>query len=208
MVASFVELLAKRYEGQLDEKADQYIGFAVEGATRMQALIQGLLAYSRVDSRGAEPEATDPDRVISEVLTGLQRLVRETGARVTVGDLPPVMADRMQLSQLFQNMIENAVKFRSDAAPLVSITPTTHEGWAEFQVADNGIGIDPAYNDRIFTIFQRLHTRDEYPGTGIGLAICKRIVERHGGRIWVESEPGGERRSASPCPPATGGTHA
>ena len=199
MVASFVELLAKRYEGQLDEKADMYIGFAVEGATRMQALIQSLLAYSRVDSRGGEPEPIDPNRVVGEVLTGLQRLIQETGARgrrrrPAAGHGRP---DAVQ--QLFQNLIENAVKFRAEAPPLVSISATTSGDMAEFILADNGIGMDPQYNERIFTVFQRLITRGAYPGTGIGLSICKRIVERHGGRIWVESELGKGRRSTSRC---------
>lgn len=190
MVASFVELLAKRYEGRLDERADQFIGFAVEGATRMQALIQSLVAYSRVDSRGGEPEPLDPNRVISEVLSGLRRLIEETGAEVVADDLPRVTANPTQLHQLFQNLIENAVKFRSKTAPFITVTAKTSGGSVEFAVTDNGIGMDPQYNERIFQVFQRLNTRDAYPGTGIGLSICKRIVERHGGRIWVESELG------------------
>ena len=191
MVASFVELLAERYEGRLDEKADQYIHFAVEGATRMQDLIQALLAYSRVESRGGEPEPTDANQVAASVLAGLRRLIDENGATVTVGDLPTVMIDPAHLTQLLQNLVENAVKFHGEAAPEVHISAGESGPLAEFAVSDNGIGIDPLYGERVFDIFQRLNTRAAFPGTGMGLAICKRVVERLGGRLWVEPAPGG-----------------
>ncbi|WP_051327167.1 sensor histidine kinase [Desulfatibacillum aliphaticivorans] len=190
MVASYTQLLAQRYEGQLDEKAQKYISYAVEGATRMQHLVNDLLQLSRVGTRGAPFEPTDCNEVVQQVLKGLKRTIAETKAGVVIDDLPVVQADAIQLGQVFQNLLGNAVKFRGEAPPQVRITAEKqNEAWV-FQVRDNGIGIDPKFHERIFTIFQRLHERGKYDGTGIGLAIAKKIVERHGGRIWIESQEG------------------
>jgi PAS domain S-box-containing protein len=196
MVASYVQLLARRYQGRLDADADEFIAYAVDGATRMQALINDLLAYSRVGTRGRPFEPTDCEAILDQALANLQVAIEESGAVVTHDPLPTVMADGTQLVQLFQNLIGNAVKFRGEQPPRIHISAQktsevskTSEVWA-FSVRDNGIGIDPEYHERIFMIFQRLHSREEYEGTGIGLAVCRKIVERHGGRIWVESQPG------------------
>jgi len=190
MVASYAQLLSKRYKGNLDADADDFIGYIVDGATRMQTLINDLLLYSRVGTRGKPFRETDCEAVLRCVLTNLQVAIHESGSLVTHDRLPTVMADRSQLEQLFQNLIGNAIKFHGPEAPRVHISAveTTTE-WL-FSVRDNGIGIEPEYHDRIFVIFQRLHNRTEYPGTGIGLAVCKKIVERHGGRIWLESQQG------------------
>jgi len=199
MVASYTQLLARRYQGKLDAEADEFIAFAVDGANRMQGLINDLLAYSRVETRGRPPQPCDANAAVQRALTHLHMAVQETGAVVTVQPLPTVAADETQLLQLFQNLIGNAIKFRGDQTPHIQVSAQPAEGPAAedkpdggwvFSVQDNGIGIDPAYLGRIFGIFQRLHTRAKYPGSGIGLAICKRIVERHGGRIWIESQPG------------------
>ena len=190
MVASYVQLLERRYKGQLDEKADRYIFFAVDGVKRMQKLIDGLLAYSRV-SRGAKFSRVDMNQAYNQAVVNLSVSIRETGAVVTREELPRVTGDEMQLTQVFQNLIGNAIKFQVQGqAPRVHVSATRAEGEWIFSVKDNGIGIDPQYAQRIFLIFQRLHSREEYPGTGIGLSLCKRIVERHGGRIWVDSAPG------------------
>jgi signal transduction histidine kinase len=189
MVGSYTQLLAKRYKGRLDSDADEFINYAVDGVVRMKTLINDLLDYSRVGTRGKELSATDCEDVLAYTLTNLQRSIEESGAAITHSSLPTVMADASQLGQLFQNLIGNAVKFRGDAPPAVHISAEQKENEWLFTVRDNGIGIHPDYAGRIFEIFQRLHSRAEYPGTGIGLAICKKIVERHGGRIWVESEP-------------------
>ena len=190
MVSSYVQLLARRYKGKLDPDADDFIGYAVDGAKRMQTLIQDLLIYSRVGTRGKPSEPTDCEDILRQVLANLKLAIEDSSAVVTYDSLPTVIADASQLIQLLQNLIGNAIKFCSDATPHIHVS-TKQEGdeW-EFSVADNGIGIEPEYFDRIFVIFQRLHGREEYSGTGIGLAVCKKIVERHGGRIWVESEPG------------------
>jgi PAS domain S-box-containing protein len=190
MISSYTQLLARRYKGKLDEDADEFIGYAVDGANRMQALINDLLAYARVGTRGKELQPTDTDALVDRVIADLGSAITETGASVAHGPLPDVMADPVQLSQLFQNLISNAVKFHGERPPAVQIfAERDAENW-RFSVRDNGIGIEPQYADRIFVIFRRLHSRAEYPGTGIGLAICKKIVERHGGRIWLESTPG------------------
>ncbi len=190
MVASYVKLLEKKYKGQLDEKADQYIHFAVDGALRMQKLIEGLLAYSRI-GRGGEFTLVDTNEVFSHVVSNLSAALLESHAVITKDDLPRVSGDETQFMQLFQNLIGNAVKFRKpEVPPLVHVSAKRERRNWVFSVRDNGIGMDPAYANRIFLIFQRLHTREEYPGTGIGLALCKKIVERHHGRIWVESAPG------------------
>jgi PAS domain S-box-containing protein len=223
MVASFVGLLKERYTGQLDSDADEFIGFAVDGAKRMQRLIDDLLEYSRVATRGQPLEPTDAAAALDEALWNLGLAIAEAGATVTHDPLPTVLADPTQLMQLFQNLIGNALKFHGDKPPRVHVSARAKDdvrstmddgraamddahrtsniahrtsniahqtsGWA-FSVRDNGIGIDPQYHDRIFGVFQRLHTQAEYPGSGIGLAVCKRIVERHDGTIWVESQLG------------------
>lgn len=190
MVASYTQLLAKRYKGKLDADADEFIGYAVDGANRMQKLIQDLLAYSRVTTQGHAVEWVDCNALMEEVLSNLRLAVEESRAVVT-HDIPPtVMADRGQLGQVFQNLIGNAIKFRGQEPPWVHISAKRKDAEWRFAIRDNGIGIDPQYADRIFVVFQRLHDREAYPGTGIGLAICKKIIERHGGRIWVESQLG------------------
>ena len=190
MVSSYTQLLSRRYKGQLDANADEFIAFAVDGATRMQTLINDLLAYSRVGTRGKEFEPTDCEAVFELALANLKAAIEESSAVVTRGPLPTVMADKMQFGQLLQNLIGNAVKYRGTEPPRVHVAAEQKENDWLFSIRDNGIGIDPQYAERIFVIFQRLHTREEYSGTGIGLAICKKIVERHGGRIWVESQLG------------------
>jgi PAS domain S-box-containing protein len=218
MVSSYMQLLAKSYQGQLDAEADEFIGYAVDGAQRMQGLISDLLAYARVGTRGQPAVPTDCEAVLTQVLDDLECALAESQAQVTHDPLPTVLADAGQLAQLFQNLIGNAIKFHGAEPPRVHVSAQLqiadrrlltarpavsgiHETnlksqignpqseWL-FAVRDNGIGIEPEYWERIFVIFQRLHLRTEYPGTGIGLAICKKIVERHGGRIWVESDPG------------------
>jgi PAS domain S-box-containing protein len=191
MVKSYLELLDSRYQGQLDEKADMFIYHAVDGAKRMQEMINALLDLSRIGTRGEEPVPTDAEAVLKRTLNVLERAIEETEADVTHDPLPTVMADKAQLAQVFQNLVANAIKFRrEDVPPRVHISAEQEGDEWLFSVEDNGIGIDPKQADRIFQIFQRLHTQEEYEGTGIGLALCKRIVERHGGRIWVESEVG------------------
>jgi PAS domain S-box-containing protein len=190
MVGSYVQLLGKRYQGKLDADADEFIGYALDGALRMQRLIEDLLAFSRVGTRGEVFAPTDPNAVIESVLATLKLTIEETGASVTHDHLPMVLADAGQVGHLFQNLIANALKFRRAEAPRVHISATRRDADWCFSVRDNGIGIDPQYFERIFVIFQRLHSREEYSGTGIGLAIAKKIVERHGGRIWVESRSG------------------
>jgi light-regulated signal transduction histidine kinase (bacteriophytochrome) len=190
MVASYTQLLARRYKGKLDSDADEFIGYAVDGANRMQRLINDLLAYSRVTSQGQVFERVDCNGLLEEVLGNLRVAIEESRAVVTHDPLPTVMADGRQLGQLFQNLISNAIKFRGEEPPKVYVSAEQQIGEWLFSVRDNGIGVDPQYAERIFVIFQRLHNREEYPGTGIGLAICKKIVERHGGRIWVASQTG------------------
>ncbi len=194
MVASFTQLLAERYADALDQDARDFIGFAVEGATRMQRLIEDLLAYSRVSTRGSVLGRVDPHEALAGAVANLQTAIAETGALVTCAELPPVTGDLTQLTQLLQNLVGNSLKFRRPGEPprvhlSAARDPADPGSWV-FRVADNGIGIDPRHLGRLFTIFQRLHTREEYPGTGIGLALCKRIILQHGGRIWLESEPG------------------
>ena len=190
MVSSYTQLIARRYKGKLDADADEFIAFAVDGANRMQRLILDLLAYSRVNTAGRQFEPTAMETVLKAALNNLTNAVKESQAIITHDPLPAVMGDDKQLAQLFQNLLSNAVKFGGAQPPRIHISAKQADGEWLFSVRDHGIGLDPQYADRIFVIFQRLHTREEYPGTGIGLAICKKIVERHGGRIWVESELG------------------
>ena len=201
MIASYTQLLSRRYQGRLDAEADEFIKYAVDGATRLQVLINDLLAYSRVGTQGKSFALTECSEVLNRVLDNLKIAIDESAATVRHCVLPRVMADATQLTQLFQNLISNAIKFRHNRPPEIEISAERKKDphppprmppadvWL-FSVRDNGIGIEPQYFDRIFIIFQRLHGRNDYEGTGIGLAICKKIVERHGGRIWVESAPG------------------
>lgn len=190
MVANYTELLAQRYKGQLDEKADKYIYYASDGARRMQRLVADLLAYSRVGSQGKQLVPVQAGHVLDSVVESIHPLIRETGACVEHGALPTVMADEVQLRQLFQNLIGNAIKFRSNAPPRIVVKADRHGDRWHFSVADNGIGMEMQYAERIFQMFQRLHELGKYEGSGIGLAIAKRIVERHRGSIRVESKPG------------------
>ena len=190
MVTSYVELLARRYHGKLDSNADEFINFAMDGASRMRKLINDLLTYSRVKTQGKTLEPTDCEGVLHQSLDNLKMAIEENKAVVTHDSLPTVMADNPQLMELFQNLVGNAIKFRGSEPPRIHVSASRNgSGWI-FSVRDNGIGIAPEYFKRIFIIFQRLHSREKYDGTGIGLAICQRIVERHRGRIWVESEVG------------------
>jgi PAS domain S-box-containing protein len=189
-VASFTQLLSERYKGKLDKDADEFIAFAVGGANRMQTLINDLLSYSRLETRGKPPEPTDSHDALGQALANLGTAIRESVALVTNDELPKVLADEGQLVQLFQNLVGNAIKFHGKEPPRVHVSAALQGREWLFSVRDNGIGIAQEYQERIFSIFQRLHSREEYPGTGIGLALCKRIVERHGGTIRVESEPG------------------
>jgi PAS domain S-box-containing protein len=190
MVRSYLQLLERRYKDQLDEEANQFVWFAVDGATRMQTLINDLLTYSRVTTRAKPFKSVDCSTLLDFVRTDLQIAIAEGGAVMTSDPLPTLTADATQIKQVLQNLVSNGIKFHKEGiAPQVHVgAERRHDGWL-FSVRDNGIGIDPKHYDRIFVIFQRLHTRDEYPGTGIGLAVCKKIVERHGGNMWVESEP-------------------
>lgn len=190
LVSSYVQLLEMRYQDRLDEDAKDFIGFAVEGVNHMQTLIDDLLAYSRVGRKGKEFAPTDVEMVLNRALTNLQSRILETGAEIAHDPLPTAIVDDTQLTQLFQNLLSNAMKFRSDRPLEIQIGVRQQNRMWLFSVRDNGIGIEPQFCDRIFLIFQQLHARDEYPGTGIGLAICKKIVERHGGSIWVESQFG------------------
>ena len=190
MVSSYTQLLAKRYEGRFDDKAKKYVRYAVDGAIRMQTLINDFLAYSRVGSRGRPPEPTDSHSVLGEAVRNLAALIEENRAVITNDDLPMVRADASQLALVFQNLVANAIKFRRQDLPRIHVSAQDQGREWVFAVQDNGIGIEPRHAERVFVLFQRLHTREEYPGTGIGLAVCKRIVERHGGKIWLASEPG------------------
>jgi PAS domain S-box-containing protein len=191
MVSCYLQLLADRYQGQLDRDADDFIHFAIDGAQRMQALMDGLLAYSRLGSHAGVFRPTDFSRVLERALGGLRGQLEGAGATVTSDELPTLMADESQIDLLLQNLLSNSVKFCGDRRPRVHVSGREEDCEWVFSVRDNGIGIDQQYAERVFLIFQRLHSRAEYPGTGVGLSICKRIVDRHGGRIWFESEPGG-----------------
>lgn len=205
MVASFVQLLAKRYKGKLDESADEYIHFAVDGANRMREMITSILHYSRINTTAVDYEWVDCDTVLDKVLADLDLMIKENRATLTRDPLPCVWADPTKLHQIFQNLITNAVKFKGDAPlsihistalpdqsppPLEETADTARSEFKRFSIRDNGIGFEQQHAERIFQIFQRLHGQEKYPGTGIGLAICRRIIDQHGGRIWMESEPG------------------
>jgi signal transduction histidine kinase len=190
MVVSYLELLTMRAKEKLDSEDREFIGFAVDGARRMQTLIMDLLAYARVDTRGRPLEPTDCERVLESVLANLKVAIEESHTTIEHDPLPIVQGDVVQLTQVFQNLIGNAIKFHGGATPKIHVGAQRETDHWVFHVRDNGIGIDPKNFERIFVLFQRLHTRQEYPGTGMGLAICKKIIERHGGRIWAESKPG------------------
>jgi PAS domain S-box-containing protein len=194
MVSNFCGLLKRRYQGRLDADADEFIGYAVDGAARMQTLLQDLLALSRVESKAKPFQPTDCENLLAQTLANLRLLIEQHGAVVTHDSLPTLPADETQLSQVFQNLIGNAIKFHGKKPPKIHIAAVRQGEEYLFTVSDDGIGFDPKQASRIFVIFQRLHTKTEYPGTGIGLSICKKVVERHGGRIWAESTPGAGSR--------------
>jgi signal transduction histidine kinase len=191
MVSAYTQLLAERYRGKLDEQADKYIHYAVDGAARMQSLIQDLLAFSRVGRQGTTLASTDCNQVVEQAVENLRAAILETSALVTHGSLPLLVANGSQLQQVFQNLIGNALKFRGTHTPIIQISARKQGTEWLFAVADNGIGISAEHAESVFIIFNRLHTRTEYPGNGIGLAICKKIVERHGGRIQAVPYDGG-----------------
>lgn len=224
MVASYTQLLERRYKDQLDDEAREFIGYAVDGAMRMQTLINDLLAYSRVGTRGKPLARVNCDDLLGNALANLKVALDESQARLDLHPLPAVLGDATQLTQLFQNLIGNALKFHGEKPPAVHVAaelidaerpgeapppsalrPPPSKLW-RFSVRDEGIGIEPQYFERIFILFQRLHTREEFPGTGIGLAVCKKIVERHGGRIWVESQAGRGATFFFTLPPLTEAT--
>lgn len=207
MVASYLQLLARRYQGRLDAEADEFIRIAVDSAHRMKALIDSLLEYSRAGGKQQDFQTCNCTFLLMEVLTSLRLIIEENGGVVVHEPLPTLMVDGAQLRQVFQNLIGNAIKFRKSACPIVHVTAGRQEESWVFCVRDNGIGVDMKFADRIFSAFQRLHTAKEYPGTGIGLAICKKIVERHGGRIWVESVPGQGSAFYFTLPVNEGGHH-
>lgn len=190
MVSSYLQLLERRYKDQLDQDADEFIAYAVDGATRMQTMINDLLSYSRITTKAKPFRPVDSESVFKQAVANLGIAIEENSAVVDHSPLPSVLADESQLERLFQNLIGNAIKFHGEKPPEIHVAVEPNGGDWLFSVKDNGIGIDPDYNERIFKIFNRLHNKTDYPGTGIGLAECKKIVERHGGRIWVESEPG------------------
>jgi hypothetical protein len=190
MVASFTRLLERRYKDRLDQDAREFIHYAVDGALRMQTLIDDLLAYSRVGARDIRFVPTDCNHPLNQALSNLRVAVEESQAIITRGTLPTIPCNASQMTQLFQNLISNAIKFRGTATPRIHIAAESKQNEWLFSVRDNGIGIDPRYKEQVFKIFQRLHSRDEYAGTGIGLALCMKIVELHKGAIWLESELG------------------
>jgi PAS domain S-box-containing protein len=190
MLANFSKLLSNSYKGKLDSRADEYLHFIVDGARRMQNLISDLLTYARVTARPAPFAQTDLNIILDEVQRDLQLIISESGTQISYSSLPVINADPVQIKQLFQNLIQNAIKFRGESEPRIKITYELKDNKWLFSVSDNGIGIKPQFFERIFVIFQRLHEKEKYPGTGIGLTICRKIIERHGGNIWVESEEG------------------
>ena len=205
MVSSYTQLILRRYGAKLDGDAKEFMDFIVDGATRMKRLIEDLLTYSRVGTRGKDLKSTDCEAALQKALVNLRAAIEESGASVTHDPLPTIAADDTQLAQLFQNLVGNALKFRGADAPHVHVSAEDHGSEWVFGVKDNGIGIEPQYFERIFMVFQRLHVKTEYPGTGIGLAICKKVVDRHGGRIWVESQPGQGSKFCFALPKIGGG---
>jgi light-regulated signal transduction histidine kinase (bacteriophytochrome) len=189
-IRGFAQLLQRRCHGKLDAESEEFLGFLLDGVERMQQMVNDLLAYSRVGSRAESPAAVDANTAADEAAASLQTATLQSGGRVTRDALPTVCADRRELVLLLEHLISNGIKFCGDDPPDVHVSAAKAEDAWRFSVRDNGIGIDPKHADQVFVIFRRLHGREDYPGTGIGLALCKRIVERHGGRIWVESEPG------------------
>ena len=190
MVSSYMQLLKKRYAGQLDEDADVFIGFAVDGTSRMQEMIQALLKFSRITTGGQPLAPVDLNTAYDNAVANLELLINESGADLKKDDLGWALGDEQQLTMLLQNLLSNGIKFRGDGPPAVSVSSMVSNGTVKVSVSDNGIGIDPKYNNKIFSIFQRLHTREEYPGSGIGLALCHRIIDRHEGQIWVDKNQG------------------
>jgi len=190
MVASYVQLLQRRYQDKLGPEANEYISYAVDGVVRMKELINDLLIYSRLNTQELPLESTDCNEVMNKVIANLKQAIHETGAEVTFDPLPVLMANPLQMTQLLQNLVSNGIKFHRELPPKVHVTARQSDSEWLFSVKDNGIGIEKEFLDRIFVIFQRLHNYKEYPGTGIGLAICKKIVEKLGGHIWVESDFG------------------
>jgi PAS domain S-box-containing protein len=203
-ISGFAQLLDRRYHDRLGADAAGYIGFIVDGVAQMQSLIDGLLTYAQVGGQALECAAVDCNVLVDDVVTSLGGALHEAGAVVEVGPLPTVGADGDRLVQVFQNLVSNALKFRGDEPVTVEVSAARDNGAWRFSVRDNGIGIEPEFRDRVFDVFQRLHTRDEYPGTGIGLALCKRIVEQHGGRIWCEPTPEGGTTFAFTVPDVAG----
>ena len=189
-VAGMVQLLQRRYQNRLDERADEYIHYAVEASERMQKLINDLLDYSRVDRQGRPFQSISLDETLVSALGNLRAALVDSQAHLTHDPLPVVRADPVQMVQVWQNLVGNAIKFRGELPLEIHIGVERDAGGWRFAVRDNGIGIDPQYFERVFLVFQRLHTRSKYAGTGIGLALCKKIIERHGGKIWIESQPG------------------
>ncbi len=190
VITSFTQLLAKRYKGKLDSDADEFVAYIVDGTARMYSLINDLLAYARLGSHEAEFTPTDCEAILADAVSNLASAIEENGATVTHDPLPTVMADKDQLIRLFQNLLSNAIKFRAVDPPVVHVSARRNENEWLFSVRDNGIGIDPEHFEHVFLIFKRLHGRSEYSGTGVGLAICRKIVEHHGGKIWIESQAG------------------
>ena len=203
MIANYTQLLAERYRGKLDEQADKYIGYSVDGAVRMQALIHDLLKFSRVGNAEIQPRTTDCRAVVEQAVRNLQAAVEESGAVVNCNGLPVIMADPSQLTQVFQNLIANAIKFHGSEKPVIQIDAERKDHEWVLVVSDNGIGVPVGSWRDIFVIFRRLHTRAEYAGTGIGLAICKKIIERHGGKLWIEAQakPGCRFKFTLPAEP-------
>ena len=190
MITGYLGLLSKRYESTLNEEAMEFVNFAVDGAKRMEVLITDLLTYSRMGPRQKKNEEVDGEKLFSRSVLDLKAVIDESGAEVTHDPLPTFIGDSTQLGQVFLNLMGNAIKYHGNEKPKVHVSAMRSENEWRFSVSDNGIGMEPQYRERIFLLFQRLHTRAEYPGTGIGLAICKKVIEGHDGRIWVESESG------------------
>jgi len=190
MVASYTDLLVQRYKGQFDERGEKYVSYASDGAKRMQRLIEALLMFSRIGTRGRLPEPTDLTAAAREATRKLSLAMTRTGAHVEIAALPQVMADAAQIGQVFENLIDNSIKFRGSHTPHIRIKAEPDGNQWVIQVADNGIGIDTKFSERVFLLFQRLHDRETYDGIGVGLTLSRKIIERHGGRIWYESQPG------------------